>query len=71
MFTQGYGIRYIHGCWGVGGGFERVGVDNRFVFTIDLLGLGSLGQTSAFFGKPLFGEAIPGYQHPETWIYSR
>ena len=71
MFTQGYGIRYIHGCWGVGGGFERVGGDNRFVFTIDLLGLGSLGQTSAFFGKPLFGEAIPGYQHPETWIYSR
>jgi hypothetical protein len=55
----------------VGGGFERVGGDNRFVFTIDLLGLGSLGQTSAFFGKPLFGEAIPGYQHPETWIYSR
>ena len=71
MFTQGYGIRYIHGCWGVGAGFQRVGADNQFVFTIDLLGLGSLGQSSSFFGRPLFGEAIPGYQHPETWIYSR
>ncbi len=71
MFTQGYGVRYIHGCWGVGGGYERVGDDNRFVFTIDLLGLGSLGQASAFFGRPLFGESMPGYQHPETWIYSR
>jgi hypothetical protein len=71
MFTQGYGIRYIHGCWGVGGGYERVGADNRFVFTIDLLGLGSLGQVSTFFGRPLFGEPMPGYQHPETWNYSR
>jgi LPS-assembly protein len=71
MFTQGYGIRYIHGCWGVGGGFERVGGDNRFVFTLDLLGLGSLGQASTFFGRPLFSESLPGYQHPETWIYSR
>ena len=67
MFTQGYGVRYIRGCWGVGAGYERVGADNRFVFTIDLLGIGSLGQGS-FFGRPLFGESLPGYQHPETWI---
>ena len=71
MFVQGYGIRYIHGCWGVGGGFERVGGNNMFVFTIDLLGLGSLGQGASFFGRALFGEPMPGYQHPETWIYSR
>jgi hypothetical protein len=71
MFVQGYGLRYIHGCWGVGGGFERVGGNNMFVFTIDLLGLGSLGQGASFFGRALFGEPMPGYQHPETWIYSR
>jgi LPS-assembly protein len=71
FFTQGYGVRYIHGCWGVGAGYERVGNDNRFVMTIDLQGLGSAGESSGFFGRPLFGEALPGYQHPETWIYSR
>jgi LPS-assembly protein len=70
VFTQGYGFRYIRGCWGVGAGYERVGSDNRFVFTLDLLGFGSLGETS-FFGRPQFGEARPGYQHPETWILSR
>ena len=68
MFTQGYGIRYIRGCWGLGGGYERVGSDNRFVFTIDLLGFGSVGEGGGFFvGRPLFGESLPGYQHPETW----
>ncbi len=68
MFVQGYGVRYIRGCWGVGAGYERVGNDNRFVFTVDLLGFGSLGEASGFFGRPLFGESLPGYQHPETWI---
>jgi LPS-assembly protein len=70
MFTQGYGIRYIRGCWGVGAGYERVGGDNRFVCTLDLMGFGSLGG-GGFFGRPLFSESLPGYQHPETWIYSR
>jgi len=72
MFTQGYGIRYIRGCWGLGCGYERVGSDNRFVFTIDLLGFGSVGEGGGFFiGRPLFGESLPGYQHPETWSLSR
>jgi LPS-assembly protein len=72
MFTQGYGLRYIQGCWGVGGGYERVGNDNRFVFTVDLLGFGSVGEGGGFFvGRPLFGESLPGYQHPETWSLSR
>jgi LPS-assembly protein len=70
MFTQGYGVRYIRGCWGVGAGYEREGGDNRFVFTLDLLGFGSIGG-GGFFGKPLFGESLPGYQHAETWMYSR
>lgn len=71
MFTQGYGIRYIRGCWGIGAGYERVGSDNRFVFTIDLLGIGSVGSQATFFGRPQFGESLPGYQHPETWLLSR
>jgi hypothetical protein len=72
MFTQGYGIRYVQGCWGLGGGYERVGNDNRFVFTIDLLGFDSVGEGGGFFiGRPLFGESLPGYQHPETWSLLR
>ncbi len=69
-FRQGYGVRYIRGCWGLGVGYEREGSDNRFVFTIDLLGLGSLGQ-SQFFGKAQFGEPRPEYQRPESWNLSR
>jgi len=68
MFTQGYGIRFIHGCWGVGLGYERSGGADQFVCTIDLMGIGSLGRESAFFGRPLFSEVRPGYQHPETWM---
>ncbi len=71
MFTQGYGVRYVRGCWGVGAGYERVGSDNRFVFTVDLMGIGSLGSQAGFFAKPLFGESLPGYQHPESWIVAR
>jgi LPS-assembly protein len=68
VFTQGYGIRYIRGCWGVGAGYERTGGNDSFVCTIDLMGLGGLGRESAFFGKPMYGELRPGYQHPESWI---
>ncbi|SPF45001.1 Organic solvent tolerance protein [Syntrophobacter sp. SbD1] len=71
MFTQGYGVRYIRGCWGVGLGYERTGGDNRVALTLDLMGIGSIGSSSAFFGKPFFGEVLPGYQHPESWISSR
>ena len=68
MFLQGYGVRYIRGCWGVGAGYEKQGIDNRFVFTLDLLGLGSLGQQTSFFFRPQFGESLPGYQRAETWM---
>jgi LPS-assembly protein len=68
MFTQGYGVRYIHGCWGIGAGYERSGGADQFVCTIDLLGIGSLGRESTFFGRPLYNESRPGYQHPENWM---
>ncbi len=70
MFTQGYGIRYVAGCWGVGGGYEREGNDNRFIFTLDLLGLGGLGEPH-FFGRALYGESRPGYQYPESWMMAK
>jgi LPS-assembly protein len=70
-FTQGYGIRYVKGCWGFGVGYEQVGSDNRFLFTVDLSGIGSLGNQVSFFGLPQFGESFPGYQHPETWLLNQ
>lgn len=70
MFTQGYGIRYIRGCWGFGGGYEKEGSDDRFIFTVDLLGVGSLGEPH-FFGRAMFGETRPGYQYQESWLLSR
>jgi len=70
MFTQGYGLRYVRGCWGIGGGFEREGNDNRFIFTVDLLGLGSIGEPH-FFGRTLFGESRAGYQYPQSWLMPR
>lgn len=70
VFTQGYGIRYVRGCWGVGGGFEREGNDNRFIFSLDLLGLGGIGEPH-FFGRALYGESRAGYQYPESWMLSR
>lgn len=45
LYQQGYGLKYVRGCWGVGLAFERIGEDNRFVMTIDLLGLGSIGRS--------------------------
>ncbi len=68
MFSQGYGIKYIRGCWGVGAGFQRQGTDNQFIVTLDLLGLGSMGNQSNFFGRPSFGEPLPEYQRAETWM---
>jgi LPS-assembly protein len=70
IFTQGYGIRYVRGCWGFGGGYERDGNDNRFIFTVDLMGIGSIGEPR-FFGRALYGEPRPGYQYPESWLLSR
>ncbi len=43
LFKQGYGLKYQHGCWGVGLTYQREGEDNRLAFSIDLLGLGQFG----------------------------
>ena len=48
LFSQGYGIRYVHGCWGIGFIYEREADDNRFLVSINLLGLGTIGS-----GQPL------------------
>ncbi len=45
LYQQGYGLKYVHGCWGLGLAYERLGEDNRFVVTIELLGLGTVGRS--------------------------
>lgn len=42
LFKQAYGLKYQHGCWGVGLTYCKEGRDNSFAFSIDLLGLGRL-----------------------------
>jgi lipopolysaccharide assembly outer membrane protein LptD (OstA) len=44
LFNQGYGIRYIHGCWGIGFIYQREAGDNRFMVSLNLLGIGTLGS---------------------------
>jgi len=43
LFKQAYGLKYQHGCWGLGLSYQKEGEDNRFAFYIDLLGLGHFG----------------------------
>ncbi|MEN6439800.1 MAG: LPS assembly protein LptD [Syntrophobacter sp.] len=67
LFRQGYGIRYYRGCWGIGFAFERDGEDNRFVFSIDLLGIGNIGSGNMrYMGKTSF-DYQPEYQRPEMY----
>ena len=47
LYSQGYGIRYTHGCWGIGLIFEREADENRFLVSINLLGLGTIGSGQA------------------------
>ncbi len=54
LFKHGYALRYLSGCWGVGVSFEKEGEDERVAFSVDLLGLGSLGGGRAKrLGSPL------------------
>lgn len=54
LFKHGYAIRYLSGCWGVGISFEKEGEDERVAFSVDLLGLGSVGSgRSRRLGTPL------------------
>jgi LPS-assembly protein len=43
LFSQGYGVTYQHGCWGFTAGYQRDNLQDQFIFTINLLGLGSIG----------------------------
>jgi hypothetical protein len=70
LYKQGYGIRYLRGCWGLGVAFEREGNDNRVLVSLDLLGLGALGNMR-YLGRPEYGEARPEFQRPETWMLAR
>lgn len=47
LFKHGYALRYLSGCWAVGVSFEKEGEDQRVAFSVDLLGLGSLGGGGA------------------------
>jgi LPS-assembly protein len=71
LFKQGYGFRYFRGCWGIGFAYEREGNDNRFLVSLDLLGLGTLGHSNSTLGRSQFGEPRPEYQRPETWALAR
>ncbi len=44
LFNQGYEIRYIHGCWGIGFVYQREAGDNRFMVSLNLLGIGTIGS---------------------------
>lgn len=42
MYKQGYGFRYLHGCWSIGVAYERESGDNRVIVSLNLLGLGNV-----------------------------
>ncbi|NLI81676.1 MAG: LPS assembly protein LptD [Deltaproteobacteria bacterium] len=53
LFKHGYALRYLSGCWAVGVSFEKEGEDQRVAFSVDLLGLGSLGSGARRLGGVL------------------
>ena len=50
LFSQGYGVLYQKGCWGLGLMYEKEAKDQRIAFTINLLGLGSIGGSRTYRG---------------------
>lgn len=56
MYKQGYGVKYMHGCWGVGLMYEKEQNDHRVAFSLDLLGLGGFGKKFPYtLSDPLGG----------------
>lgn len=57
LFKHGYGVQYMHGCWGLGLYYEEEAEDQRVAFKIDLLGLGTIGarMISQSGGEPSLG----------------
>lgn len=45
LYKQGYGFRFLRGCWALAFTYEREPQDQRFMVSINLLGLGSLGSS--------------------------
>ncbi len=54
LYKQGYGIKYIQGCWGLGLTYEKEEEDQRVALSINLLGLGSFGGTYAYSSQNSF-----------------
>lgn len=44
MFKQGYGFRFVQGCWSVGLVYEKEQEDDRVALSLNLLGIGSIGK---------------------------
>jgi len=42
IYKQGYGIKYLRGCWALGVAFEKEDNDERVIVSLNLLGLGNL-----------------------------
>ncbi|MBP8644751.1 MAG: LPS-assembly protein LptD [Syntrophobacteraceae bacterium] len=58
LFSQGYGVLYQSGCWGVGLMYEKEDRDQRIAFSVNLLGIGTLGGIRTYRG-----EGLPGGMH--------
>jgi LPS-assembly protein len=48
LYAHGYGFRYDHGCWAIGVAYEKEEKDHRIAFTVNLLGLGTLGGSRSY-----------------------
>jgi LPS-assembly protein len=48
LFSHGYGVKYIHGCWGIGLAYEQEASDQRIAFSVNLLGLGWFGGSYGY-----------------------
>ncbi len=59
LFNQGYGIRYVHGCWGIGFIYQREAGDNRFMVSLNLLGIGTLGSAHGLGSLGSLGSINP------------
>lgn len=44
MFKQGYGFRFVQGCWSLGIVYEREQEDSRVSVSVNLLGIGTFGK---------------------------
>lgn len=46
IFKQGYGFKYVAGCWSFGLGYERELGDDRVIVSVNLLGIGGYGKST-------------------------